>query len=366
MHILLCITSLSKQGGAQKIFSELCVNLAQKEGTSVEVVSLLGGYYESVLREQKIRTTVVYKGLKTLFVFVKLMVYLIMHKKKYSLIHAFMPHGAGFGTILSYIMNKSFVYAIRNSSLDLQKGRFFNNTIKKIFHEAAIKRAINITVNSISIQKALAKETSKNVILINNCVIKPPQEKCINQFIQEQYFSTYQKTVVSVCNMRYPQKDILTFIDVAVQLQDIGFVVVGAGPSLALFKEYAREQKASNVAFTGHVENVYPYIYYSNCSILLTNFEGFPNTLLESMILEKPVLASDIPELRETLAGANSCTFVPNKNTAVIAAAIRHVLQKENDILEQIARALHLATTQFSVEKMVNETMSLYEKCIRL
>ncbi len=53
------------------------------------------------------------------------------------------------------------------------------------------------------------------------------------------------------------------------------------------------------VTFAGHISVAAPYIAHADLLVLPSLFEGFPNVVLEAMALKTPVLASDIPVIRQ-------------------------------------------------------------------
>ena len=53
------------------------------------------------------------------------------------------------------------------------------------------------------------------------------------------------------------------------------------------------------------------------------NFEGLPLTLLEALALGKPVIATEIPGIREVLGGTDAGILVPPEDVDALAAAMR-------------------------------------------
>ena len=55
------------------------------------------------------------------------------------------------------------------------------------------------------------------------------------------------------------------------------------------------------VIFTGQVKNPFLLLKNSDCFVLSSNHEGQPMVLLENLILDKPIIATDIPGNRSVL-----------------------------------------------------------------
>ena len=63
MKIVYCITGLNK-GGAEKILVHLVINNLLREKYTPVVVSIIGGYYESILKNNDIKSFILFKNKK--------------------------------------------------------------------------------------------------------------------------------------------------------------------------------------------------------------------------------------------------------------------------------------------------------------
>ena len=83
--------------------------------------------------------------------------------------------------------------------------------------------------------------------------------------------------------------------------------------------------------------------------------EGCPLALIEAMAYGKPIVASDVPGIRETLGGYLKAYLFPPKDTRAMASAIRLGLSTQR---EQEGRELSGPISlpeRFSSERMVEE-----------
>ena len=71
-------------------------------------------------------------------------------------------------------------------------------------------------------------------------------------------------------------------------------IFVGEGKDTLKYKEQARD--ISNIIFLGTKKNPYPYLLKSDCLILSSDFEGYPVVFLESLILGKPIITTDVSD----------------------------------------------------------------------
>ncbi len=85
---------------------------------------------------------------------------------------------------------------------------------------------------------------------------------------------------------------------------DARLVIIGDGPLKNQLISQVNELKLDRRVFLlGIRDNPFPLVNRSDCFVLSSNHEGQPMTLLEAMILEKPIIATDITGSRSVLEG---------------------------------------------------------------
>ena len=85
---------------------------------------------------------------------------------------------------------------------------------------------------------------------------------------------------------------------------DFDLWLLGSGPDTKMYQDLVEELKIENyVKFLGFSKNVYPY--YKECdAILLSSYnEGNPVVFLESKILNKPIITTDVSDAKQDLLG---------------------------------------------------------------
>ena len=76
-------------------------------------------------------------------------------------------------------------------------------------------------------------------------------------------------------------------------------IFVGGG---VLEKQSRREaQGDERIRFTGHADNVLPYLHAADFFVLASRSEGMPNAALEALACGLPIVLSDIDQHRELL-----------------------------------------------------------------
>lgn len=80
-------------------------------------------------------------------------------------------------------------------------------------------------------------------------------------------------------------------------------LILGSGPLEHHLHQVVREAGVEDSAYLlGHRANPYPYLRRADCFILSSNHEGQPMTLLEALVLDKPIVATDIVGNRSVLS----------------------------------------------------------------
>lgn len=113
----------------------------------------------------------------------------------------------------------------------------------------------------------------------------------------------------------------------------------------------------------GYVEESTLSSYYSNalCTVYPSTYEGFGLPILEAMQCGSPVLASDIPVLRET--GGDAAQYAPPNEPKAWAEALRALL--ENEAERDRRRQLGLTrAAEFSWANTARAMKALYERCL--
>jgi glycosyltransferase involved in cell wall biosynthesis len=365
MNVLLCITGLNK-GGAEKNFTVLCTRTrGQGYSFSPTIVSWIGGYYQTILRSAGLPVFVLIDpvhpitGIKNI---IRYVVFLITHRSKFDIVQAFMPHEGLLAILSNIIIRKPIVYCIRNSQIhaEFHKGAL-KRIIRSIANSLSMRFASVVTCNTPFMKTALGKWEKKDIRIVSNAIEPPEEGKYRDPGVHKAYFNHPDDYyIVSICNMRHPQKDILTLLRVAKELNAFKFILVGDGNGLPSFKSEAQCLGLSNVVFTGAYENIYPFLFYAHQYILLTRYEGFPNTVLEAMISKVPVVMSDIPEIQGILLNEQNCLLVKNGDIGDISGKI--IALKENHALRRriIENGYATAMDGFTVPRFIASNYQLY------
>jgi len=146
------------------------------------------------------------------------------------------------------------------------------------------------------------------------------------------------------------------FIDAASLLTDFDFRVqiVGKGELKKILEDYIiLTSMQERITLINHSSDPIKYLIMADCFVLTSNFEGFPNVLLEALACNLPVISTDCKGgVRELLAPSISIDtpaanneimyvdyglLVPVDNAEILAEAMRSMYN--NTVLQQTYRA---------------------------
>jgi len=130
-----------------------------------------------------------------------------------------------------------------------------------------------------------------------------------------------EKVFLSVGTI-YPAKGFDRLLRVHKRLIDEGFQhevwIVGDGYDFPAISKLVEELNISNTAkLIGFKENPYPYFLQADYYILSSRYEGYPTVLFEAMVLNKPIIATDVSGVKEMLNNGELGYIIQNEEEAI-------------------------------------------------
>ncbi len=191
----------------------------------------------------------------------------------------------------------------------------FRNNIqdmKNFFDSLQIDKFKKIVFVSKKACKSFEKiypEMKNKVIYCNNLI---DYEKILNlskENIEEIGQSKEKKhtyTFVNVGRHDERQKQLTRIIEASRKLKkdNLNFQVlfIGEGKDTKTYKDLVQKyQLEKEIQFLGQKENPYPYMNLADAIILTSDYEGYPVVFLETMILNKPIITTDVSDAIEDI-----------------------------------------------------------------
>jgi glycosyltransferase involved in cell wall biosynthesis len=141
---------------------------------------------------------------------------------------------------------------------------------------------------------------------------------------------------------------------------DLHLAFLGRGPLARAVSEFARSLGvAGKVHLLGYRTDVRPVIRAASCTMLLSQREGLPRSILESMALGVPVIGARIRGVEELL-GNGAGVLVPVQGVPEAALAIKRIV-KDGGFALSLASAGQKAVVKFRQEGVLEMHRQLYE-----
>ena len=151
----------------------------------------------------------------------------------------------------------------------------------------------------------------------------------------------------------------------AIKNLDLHLILVGSGEEENnLRNEVIRLNIDNKVTFTGNLVNneVKKIISSSSLFVMSSDNEGFPYTFVETMFCKTPFISTPVSDM-EKLLGKKYIT--PYSDVNELSNKIEYVRNNYNEVLTDFQEKFDYAQNKFTIENMVNETISVYKKVLR-
>ena len=166
-----------------------------------------------------------------------------------------------------------------------------------------------------------------------------------------------RRIVLCVCRLEQ-QKGVDVAIRALRDVPDTQLVVLGEGPARGELEELARELEVP-VYMPGRVPDVAAWLRRAAMLVHPVRWEGFGLALLEAMLASLPVVATRVSAIPEIVKDGETGLLVPPDDPAELEAAIARVL---SDPGEYGKLGRERALTEFSVARMADRTLAVYER----
>ena len=177
-------------------------------------------------------------------------------------------------------------------------------------------------------------------------------------------FDDSVKTFVSVGTI-FPAKGFDRLLKVHKKLLDNGLhhhiIIVGDGYDFKNIENLIKTLQVENtVKMMGYQENPYPFIKNGDFFMLSSRYEGYPTVLFEAILLNKPIIATDVSGVCEILQNGKLGLIVENSEAGIEAGMRRFLTQPE--FPQSYLSALKSKTLPFTLENSVNSLMKIIDE----
>lgn len=326
--------------------------------------------YKKKIKEYNIKTYKIpmYSDLKKSIAEIKclFLIYKIIKKIKPDIVHTISPKANLYGGLISiFFPNSKLIMSV--SGL----GTIFSGNYKFL------------SIIFILLNKVIFFKKKLNIIFHNSQDLKFYKKKF--NLNKKKLFQTYgsgvdlhkffnkispQKKNILFCGRILKTKGVLDFIEASKilknDLKEWRFLIAGPtdyqNPDSIDIKFLKTKTEFNNIKYVGYHENIKDL--YKNCQIycLPSYSEGLSKTLLEAASMGLPVVVSDIPGNTEAVINNKTGLIFKTGDAKDLAKKIK-ILASSKKIRQDFGKNNRkLALKQFSIKKIIDLHLSLYEK----
>jgi len=165
----------------------------------------------------------------------------------------------------------------------------------------------------------------------------------------------------------HPQKGFLYLLEAIAELvhhrlrRQIQLRILGTGPLESTLKNWIHKLKlAGHVTLAGFVDNPLPYYKQADLFCLSSLYEGMPNALVEAMLCQVPVVATDCASgPGEILAGGRYGRLVPVADSRALADAIDDAILNPQKWRKKVQPAREYIERTYSAEEGIRRVEDL-------
>lgn len=358
------IDSFSGLGGGQKVLFEIVKGLKSAFDFYIFVPPglFLEKYSQLGVKVHRLREKKFIKIVKELRNFIR--------EKKPAILHFHGTRAAIWGRLATIGLKNRLKIVYTLHGFHLPRRSFFNRWILLTF-ERFLNRWTDVLVCVSEADKKLvlkyrtiAKEkiiVIKNGIDIKKLVI----DKNLVQNAEKK-LGLQDKFIITSIGRLHPPKDFSTILKafkiVLAEIKNVKLLIIGDGPLReSLGRETERLGLNEHVKFLGAREDISALISLSDIIILSTKWEGLPLVPLEAGAYKKPVVASDVDGVRETIINKKTGFLFKPGSAEDLAQKILKLLESEDLRRRMGKNAFYFVSENFNRERMVQDYKELYQ-----
>ncbi len=341
-------------GGAERMVRELHVGLRNRN-----VESYILGSMRQKDAELEGARSMGFPGAYDVREFPEIYKYVTKNVRPGDILHAHQFPPILYVSLLGRVRQLGFhLVCTEHSTSNRRRGTFWGHTLDKMIYP----RYDRIGTVSQGVEDALLnwmpELRGKTCVIFNGTRLhferalhRPPKERL---------------KVLSIGNLR-PAKNYDNALKAMTLLRDLDFEyqIAGKGERLDEMERLCRELGLeSKVRFLGYVEAIPELLASADIFLMPSRWEGFGLAAVEAMNASLPLVVSDVPGLREIVNGSPPCALLVDPGSPeAIAAGLRRLLENPELRLRFGKNAFEQAQ-KFSVDRMVESYISLYEQLV--
>jgi glycosyltransferase involved in cell wall biosynthesis len=167
-------------------------------------------------------------------------------------------------------------------------------------------------------------------------------------------------------------KGVVEFVEAARSLRKAGvqarFVLVGetdpGNPTAISANQLRQWAQDGDVEWRGQCTDMHDVLAQSHIVCLPSLREGVPKVLIEAAACGRAIVTTDAPGCREIVRHGVNGLLVPVRDSRSLAEALRLLIENPSLRASMGAKGREIVVEEFSVERVVNETLGVYRELL--
>lgn len=376
--VLIRIGSL-RHGGAEKVLVNFLKNLPEDKYEIDLLINLYTGMYikevpswvnlHYLLKGEMITTNrpheIPVKAFRVLYQkmflwFPDLLYRFVLKNKKYDVEIAAI-HGMYRELLSSPQKDSKKIIWIQNDIFNLKE--YTPDVIRQLFKFDRILVISNKLKEEM--QKSAKNDGEKQaVIKIFNPIDKDDTIKKANTVIDDYPFSGNLPTFITIGTV-YPQKGYDRLLDVHKKLIDEGLkhqiIIIGDGFDFDNIQVKLNQLGLQDtVKMLGFRSNPYPYLKKADFYIMSSRHEGFPTIIAEALILNKPIVSTDVSGIKDLLQDGKLGIITPNSEDGIYEGMKKILTHPE--LADHYQKEIAMTDLPFVLQKSVAQLQEIIDE----
>lgn len=260
----------------------------------------------------------------------------------------------------SYIKGSTKILWIRGDMTELDYRKFDENSsqYKQVKQEYEMQANVLKAFDAIAVISDVVQKTLKELFGITENVVKISNSvdgEKMKLLSQKKVTLPEKKMFVNLGRLDYNKNQMLLLKaarEVRKKRADFVICLLGEGEDRPKLEKYIKENDLEdNVKILGFIENPYPYIKNSVATVLTSLSEGFSLVLVESVMLNTPIISTDVGVARELICKYSCGDLIRYDERELASVLIRYLakydgvrpsygIDKEYDIKSEVKKTV--------------------------
>jgi glycosyltransferase involved in cell wall biosynthesis len=148
--------------------------------------------------------------------------------------------------------------------------------------------------------------------------------------------------------------------------ENLTFLIVGGGTLTPELENYSKNLGIEKyVVFTGERSDIPDLLRRMDIFVMTSFYEGLSNTIMEAMLAGLPVVATDVGGNNELVINGETGFLCPSNDAVAVADKILRLLENTQKAKQMGENGKNRIISEFKIEKMVEETETVYTTLIK-